>query len=120
MIGTCCSAARYVLLAALLALAPAAHAQDPDPEEAPRIEIDLAGVDLTTPEGMQAARRRINGAAWAVCRQVSDPDGLQMERMACVDRARREGVRQLAQLQQRELARRPDAGKAGEHALTSR
>lgn len=123
MTGICCSITRSALLAtALLVLAPAAHAQgsDPDLAEAPRIEIDLTGVDLTTPAGMETARHRINGAAWAVCNQVPDPDGLHMARLACVDRARQQGKRQLAELQQVALARRSGAAKTGDHAWTQR
>ncbi|MDE1915274.1 MAG: UrcA family protein [Sphingomonadales bacterium] len=123
MTGICCSISRSTMLAAaMLALSPAAHAQgaDPDIGRAPQVAIDLAGVDLTTPEGAQAARHRISGAAWVVCNQPDVPDPLHLARLACVNRARLQGYRQLAELQQHALARRAQPASRGDHALTRR
>jgi UrcA family protein len=100
-----CSIVRSTLFAvAMLAGAPFASAQEAD--TAPRVEIDLAGIDLATPEGIDAARHRINGAARAVCSTVVDPDGWHMQQQACVYTARGQANRQLADLREKVLAQR--------------
>jgi UrcA family protein len=124
MTNTFCSIARSALIAtAMLAMAPVAQAQEGqqaghDPAEtAPRVEINLSGVDLTTPEGQEAARHRISGAAWAVCSQAPDIDGWHKQRAACLDNARQQASRQLADLQQKALAQRARLGKPVDYAL---
>lgn len=111
--------ASATLAAVLLCTAmPAAAQNTPLPgDEAPRIEINLAGVDLTTPEGMEMARHRINGAARSVCQNLPETDGLHFQISACIQNARAGANRQLADLQEKSLAQRARAGKTVDYAL---
>jgi UrcA family protein len=96
-----------LVFAAALAAAQSAsaHTIDDSADQAPRVEINLAGVDLTTPEGQSTARHRISAAAWNVCRDTVDTDGTGMRRAACVLTARREGGRQLDGFVEQAMAR---------------
>ena len=105
--------ARSLLLTGLMiaAAAPAA-AQDitRDADQAPRMEINLAGVDVTTPEGEALARHRISGAARSLCASVPDADGFKLQAAACAHTARQEAYRQLAEMRQTQLAQRIQRG----------
>lgn len=95
-----------ILAAALTAAQTAsAHTIDDTADQASRIEINLSGVDLTTPEGQSAARHRISMAAWNVCQSTIDTDGTSMRRNACMLSARREGSRQLDGFVEQAMAR---------------
>ena len=97
-----CSITRSALLILAITLgAPSTSAQ-----EAPRIAVDLAGVDLATPGGLDVARHRIDSAARAVCAPVVDLNGWHMQKSACVHTARNGANRQLTQMRDLALARR--------------
>ena len=113
-----CSILRLALFAiAMLTGGQVACAQDlpHEAEAAPRVAVDLGGVDLTTPEGLALARHRINGAARAVCGSVVDLDGWHLQKSACVLLARKGASRQLAQM--RDLAQARRRGKTVDYAV---
>lgn len=102
-----------LLAAALVASQTAnAHTIEDTIDQAPRVEINLAGVDLTTPEGQNAARRRIGVAAQNVCRDTVDNDGTNMRHFACVLAARREGSQQLDGFVEQAMAARAGGVRA--------
>ncbi|WP_206240592.1 UrcA family protein [Novosphingobium terrae] len=115
--------ARCALFSGLMvAAASPVAAQDlnQDPDRAPRLEINLAGVDVTTPKGEALARRRISGAARSVCAGLPDPDGFNLQATACANTARQQGYQQLSDLRQTQLARRMQTGKTVDYALKTR
>jgi UrcA family protein len=86
----------------------------------PRMEINLAGVDVTTLEGMEMAHHRISNAARAVCAELPDTDGWHLQKSACIQTARADAKRQLTDLQGKILAQRARAGKMVDYALKTR
>lgn len=115
--------ARSLFFAGLMAAAAApAAAQDlnRDADQPPRMEINLAGVDVTTPEGEALARHRISGAARSLCAAVPDADGFKLQAAACAHAARQDAYRQLAEMRQTQLAQRIQHGKTVDYALKTR
>lgn len=102
----------FALCALMLAAAQPAGAQD-----APRVEINAAGIDAASPEGAELLRRQINQAARTVCAEVEDIDGWHLAKPACIRTARAQGNRQLAHLREQALAAREDHGRARPLAL---
>ncbi|WP_084455307.1 UrcA family protein [Novosphingobium rosa] len=100
------SAARAAIFVLALHVATSSSfARDIDPEDqAPRKEINLAGIDLTTPEGMHQAHRQVVLAAHAVCAGVVDVDGIPIQRNACVYKALSQGRLQVDAFHQQALA----------------
>jgi UrcA family protein len=60
--------------------------------------VSLAGLDLSTPEGMSGARERLRGTAVKLCTQVTDEQDLwhHANFLACVDSAVTSALRQIA------------------------
>jgi UrcA family protein len=102
----------FALCAFMLATAQPAAAQD-----APRVEINAAGIDAASPGGADLLRRQINQAARTVCAGVEDVDGWHLRKSACIQTARAQGNRQLAHLREQALAAREDHGRARPLAL---
>ncbi|WP_206243923.1 UrcA family protein [Novosphingobium terrae] len=105
MNGTFGFIARASILALALSAAPSAFAAEVDSsDQAPRMEINLAGIDLTTNDGLTVARKRVSMAARSVCTGVVDVDGVPIQHGACVYKARAQGVQQLEAFHQQALA----------------
>lgn len=95
----------------------AALAQPASAQDAPRVEINAAGIDPASPEGTGLLRHRINQAALAVCAGVEDLDGWHLRKSACIQTARTQGNRQLAHLREQALAAREEHDRAGRLSL---
>ncbi|WP_068082860.1 UrcA family protein [Novosphingobium rosa] len=114
---------RSILISGLMmAAATPAMAQDlnRDADLAPRMEINLSGVDVTTAEGEALARHKISGAVRGVCAGVPDHDSFKLQSTACMHVARAEANRQLAALRETQLARRAQTGKTVDYAMKTR
>ena len=75
--------------AMLLSVIAAAAAVAAQPYDSRSQTVSLAGLDLSTPEGMSAARERVDKTARRLCSQLADPADLshQTNYVKCVDDA---------------------------------
>lgn len=80
------------------AAATIGHQPAPVAPESRTSKVSLADLDLTTPEGEQAARERLHREARRLCSQVADNEDLsyQPNFVACVDKSLAEALRQIA------------------------
>jgi len=85
------------LLLGCLAISAAALADEPQAAVSRSARVSLTDLDLSTPEGMQAARERVRATARRSCLQLADPDDLYAlwTFEACVDRAVAGALRQI-------------------------
>jgi len=91
---------RTAVMMAFCVLGPlTAMAQQPAPaaQETRSAKVSLAGLDLSTPEGMSAARERLRGGAVRLCSQVADELNLSHHAnfLKCVDSAVTSALQQL-------------------------
>jgi UrcA family protein len=75
-----------------------------NPEQAPRIEINVSKIDLTSTQGTRLVQRQIGKAARTLCIGVTDPNGLNIRNAACIQAARTQANRQLDGMRQSALA----------------
>ena len=85
------------VVCALFAGSAAALADETQTTVSRNARVSLTDLDLSTPEGMQAARERVRATARRSCLQLSDPDDLfaLWTFQACVDRAVTAALRQV-------------------------
>jgi UrcA family protein len=85
------------LLLGCLLIPVAALAEEPQAAVSRSARVSLADLDLSTAEGAQAARERIQATARRLCRQFIDPLDLDVHAsfVACVDRAVAAALRQI-------------------------
>ncbi len=90
------SCAAMMGLLAVTATAGAVPPADPVLDERVAV-VSLAGIDTSTPQGAQAAIRRLRETARLLCSRVQDPRDLDphVHFVACVDRAMATALRQL-------------------------
>ena len=102
------------LLLGCLLIPVAALADQPQAAVSRSARVSLTDLDLSTPEGAQAARERVRATARRLCGQLIDPLdlGLSAHFVACVDRAVAAALRQIAPPQ---LARDAGPGTAPTH-----
>lgn len=99
---------KYAILTSLFVatatLSPAALAAEP----ATTLRIDLTGIDLTTPRGVEAAQRRIDRAVAAFCRNDVEhlSFGGRRAARACRETVQRAALAQLDDRRVRQLAAR--------------
>jgi UrcA family protein len=86
------------LLLGCLAVPAAALADEPQGAVGRSARVSLSDLDLSTPEGMQAARERVHATARRLCQQLADPLDLDPHAIfvACVDGAEAAALRQIA------------------------
>jgi UrcA family protein len=92
-----------ICLTALGALGAMASAQTPPTSAVPtvgvpdRSTVSLAGLDLSTPQGVQAARERVRRAARRVCAKVANSADMQrqLDYITCLDEAMAPAVAQI-------------------------
>jgi UrcA family protein len=79
-----------ILTLSVIAAAAAVAAQSSDSANNTRSQtVSVADLDLSTPEGMSAARKRVQKTAQRLCFQLADPSDLshQSNFVKCVDEA---------------------------------
>lgn len=86
-----------VLLLGCLAAPAAALADEPQAAVRRSAPVAMADLDLSRPEGIQAARERVNASARRLCQLVSDPLDLSHHAnyLACVDATVAAALRQI-------------------------
>src|SRR5271167_2054270 len=112
---------RTAVMMAFCVLGPlTAMAQQPAPaaQETRSAKVSLAGLDLSTPEGMSAARERLRGGAVRLCSQVADELDLSHHAnfLKCVDSAVTSALQQLTGPKLAGGASQPSASKPAEAA----
>jgi len=104
------TAVRAAALMTLLAIAPIAVAAGTQPAPAPEIRaarVSVADLDLSTPQGMRAARDRVQKMARHLCTQLEDLRDLSHHSnfVACVDDTLASALRQVNALAAAEESR---------------
>jgi UrcA family protein len=113
---------RTVIFIALVAMASAAAVADQHAATAPdtRVaDVSLADLDLSTPEGMRAARDRLHTMAQRVCAEPADGRALssQPNFVACVDSTLASALGQINALRQISLTTRHSVTRAANVSL---
>jgi UrcA family protein len=113
---------RTVIFIALVAIAPVAAIADQHAATAPgtRVaDVSLADLDLSTPEGMGAARERLHTMAERVCAEPTDSRGLssQPNFVACVDSTQTSALKQINALRQINTTTRHSVTRAANVSL---
>ena len=116
------SAAGAAILMALFGIAPVATIADQHAATAAlsRVaDVSLADLDLSTPEGMRAARERLHTMAQRVCAERADSRGpsSQPNFVACVDSTLAGAIRQINALRQINLSTRHSVTRAANVSL---
>lgn len=93
-----------------LGVACASLAQTPSkPADAPdTLKVSLAGLDLSTPQGIQAAHERVRMAARRLCAKVANSADIQrqLDYIACIDDAMAPVVAQIDDMSRKTSAQR--------------
>jgi UrcA family protein len=93
-----------------LGLAGVSAAQTPSkPTDVPdTLNVSLAGLDLSTPQGIQAAHERVRMAARRLCAKVANSADMQrqMDYIACIDDAMAPVVAQIDDMSRKTSAQR--------------
>jgi len=113
---------RTLIFIALVAMAPAAAIADQHAATAPETrvaDVSLADLDLSTPQGMRAARERLHTMAQRVCAKSTDNHGLspQPDLIACVDSTLASALGQINALRQINLTTRHSVTRAANVSL---
>ena len=116
------SAAGAAILMALFGIAPVATIADQHAATAAlsRVaDVSLADLDLSTPEGMRAARERLHTMAERVCAEPADSRGpsSQPKFVACVDSTLTNALKQINALRQINATTRQSVTRAANVSL---
>ena len=70
-------------------------------------KVSLSGLDLSTPDGIRAARQRVRAAAQRVCAKIADSDmSTRLNYITCIDDAMASTVTQIEALASKSSAQR--------------
>jgi|SRR6266853_395135 len=115
-----CYPARITVLIVLLGVAPFAAAQEGATAVPSRVtDVSLTDLDLSTPEGMSAARERLDTMARRVCAARADhgPVANQPNVVACVDSTLAGALKQINALRQINMSARNSVTRAANVSL---